>query len=66
MKGKNDELDKTRKIFPSGERKAEKERQTDCRYEGEKRKLKKRISVYEEENVEKESALINRLLCPLH
>lgn len=32
----------------------------------EKRKLKKRISVYEEENLEKESTLINRLLCPLH
>lgn len=68
VKGKNDELDKkeNRKIFPAAERQADKKRQIDCRYGGGRRKLKKRVSVYEEENLGKESTLISRLLCPLH
>lgn len=45
MKGKNDEMDKKKKIFPAVERKGEKERQIECRYEGKNKIEEKDISI---------------------
>lgn len=46
MKGKNDEMDKKKKIFPAVERKGEKERQIECRYEGKNKIEEKDISIW--------------------